>query len=332
MKTLITGGGGFLGRFVARRLKKAGYDVTVLGRNKYPFLEKEGFETIQADIFDREKLLKVFKGFDEIHHVASLAGINVNIKPFYKINVIGTQNVIDACLSNGIKKLIYTSSPSVVYENDNLNMANEELDYPDNFLSCYAETKALAEKKVLEANSRDFLTVSLRPHLIWGPEDTNLIPRLIERASKGRLFIVGSGLNEVDVTYVENVAFAHLLASQKLIPGSSICGQAYFITNDEPLKLWEFVNKILKGVSLNPVSRKIPFLKMYWLGYVLEKLYVLLKIDKEPMMTRFLASQLAYTHTYSIEKAKKDLGYKPEISVDEGLKRLISYLTATNVV
>ncbi len=328
MKTLITGGGGFLGRFVARRLKKAGYDVTVLGRSKYPFLEKEGFSTIQADISDKEKLFTVFKGFDEVHHVASLAGISVNRKLFYKINVEGTQNVIEACLFNGIKKLIYTSSPSVIYQANDLIMADEDCAYPESFLSCYAETKALAEKMVLEANGKDLLTVSLRPHLIWGPEDTNLIPRLLKRASRGRFFIVGSGLNEVDVTYVENVALAHLLASQKLVKGSSVCGRAYFITNDEPIKLWEFVNKILEGASLQPVSRKIPFQKMYWLGYVLEKLYALLKIDKEPMMTRFLASQLAYTHTYSIEKAKKDLGYKPEISVDEGLKRLISYLIA----
>lgn len=327
MKVLITGGSGFLGRFTARTLKKAGYDVTVLCRGHYSFLSDEGFGVIRGDICDRAFLLDVLKGFDEVHHMASLTGISVNRQLFYRINVEGTRNVIDACLHNGIGRLIYTSSPSVVFDGKSESLVDESRPYPQTFLNPYSETKATAEKMVLDQSRKgNLLTVSLRPHLIWGPEDTNLIPRLLDRARKGRLFMVGHGQNHADLTYVENAALAQLLASRALARGAPVNGRAYFITNDEPVLLWDFISRILEGAGIRKNRRHLSFNLAYGLGAVLENIHALLHLSGEPVMTRFLASQLAMTHTYSVSRAKRDLGYAPVITLDQGLERLLAGL------
>ncbi len=330
-KILITGGGGFLGRFVARQLRDLNNDVTILGRNRYPFMEKEGFKCIKADICHAESVTNALRGFDEVHHIASLTGISVIRDPFYRINVTGTENIINACKKNNIGKLIYTSSPSVVYSENTTKAITEETPYPEHFLSYYPETKAIAEKLVLDSNQPGkLLTVSLRPHLIWGPEDTNLIPRLLKRALKGKLKIVGNGQNQVDVTYVTNAAKAHCLASEKLYDKSPICGNSYFITNDEPVFLWDFINKIITGVGIRKIEKKISYSTAKTLGKLIESFYSLFKISSEPPMTRFLASQLATTHIYSCEKAKIDLGYIPEITISKGLDLLLDYLRNSN--
>ncbi len=327
MRVLVTGGSGFLGRYTARIIRKAGHDVSVLCRGEHKFLSDEGFDIIRGDVCDRNFLINAFSGFDEVHHIAALTGISVVRTPYYKINVEGTKNVIAACLKNSIKKLIYTSSPSVVFNGKSEMLLSETAPYPERFLSAYSETKAEAEKIVLAANAPgQLLTLSLRPHLIWGPEDTNLIPRLLERAEKGKLFVVGDGKNEADLTYVENAALAQLNASQALKEGSPVCGRAYFITNDEPVSLWGFINRILEGTGITRVEKHIPYKAAYMLGTVLEKVHLMLNINKEPVMTRFLSSQLATTHTYSIARAKAELGYKPRVSMEEGLKRLFAYL------
>jgi nucleoside-diphosphate-sugar epimerase len=331
MKVLISGGSGFLGRVTARVMRSAGYDVTILCRGDYRFLADEGFSVIRGDICDRTFLINVLNGFDEVHHIASLTGISMAKSPFYRINVEGTRNLIEACLENRIRKLVYTSSPSVVFDGTSDEMADESALYSEKFLNPYSETKAEAEKMVLDENANgNLLTVSLRPHLIWGPEDTNLIPRLFERALKGRLFIVGDGKNYVDLTYVENAALAQLKASESLKEGSVVCGNAYFITNDEPVLLWDFINRILEGTGLDKVKRRLPFKAAYMLGACIESVYSLLMINREPVMTRFLASQLATTHTYSVAKAKEELGYVPKVSMDEGLEKLFSYLKQHN--
>jgi len=331
MKVLITGGSGFLGRVTARRLKAAGYEVTVLCRGHTRFLPEKGVGMIRGDICDRSFLLGAFKGFDEVHHMASLTGISPVRQPFARINIEGTRNVIDACLHNGIHRLIYTSSPSVVFDGDDESLADETRAYPQTFLSPYAETKAAAERMVLEENRKgNLLSVSLRPHLIWGPEDTNLIPRLLARARRGRLFTVGNGQNHADLTYVENAALAQLLASRCLKEGAAVCGRVYFITNDEPVLLWDFIDRILRGVGIQSVRRRISLRMAYGLGVGLENIYSLLHLNGEPVMTRFLALQLATTHTYSITRAKRDLGYVPEVSMNEGLERLLAYLKEEN--
>jgi len=326
MRAIVTGGGGFLGRFIARRLKEEGYEVTVIGRNFYPFLEKEGIKSVKQDICDKKGLIERFKGFDEVYHCASLTGISVLPELFYRINVEGTANVIYACKANNIKKLIYTSSPSVVYAGKDEELIDETAPYPEKFLAPYPYTKAIAEQMVLTANSETFYTVALRPHLIFGQEDTNLIPRLLEKARKGRLVQVGEGNNIVDLTYVKNAADAHVLCGKLLAKNSRINGKAYFITNNEPVNLWDFINRILKGSGLPQVEKKISLKKAYIIGYVFEILYKVLKLETEPPLTRFLALMLGTSHYYSIENARRDFGYTPVVSMDKALSKTLKYI------
>ncbi len=323
MKAMVTGGGGFLGRRIVDKLLSRGDDVSLLGRSDYPDLKGRGVVCIKADVADRDAVLKSCKGIDVVFHTAAIAAIWGRPDDFYGTNVKGTQNVIDACIENGVKKLVYTSSPSVVYDGKDQIDIDEDTPYPDEYLALYPKTKAEAEKSVLGANGRGGLfTVSLRPHLIWGPGDTNLIPRLIDRARSGKLAIVGDGKNMVDTVYVDNAADAHLSAAQRLEEGSAVAGSRYFITQGEPVNCWEWINEILAGFGLPPVKKRISLKAAYAIGAAMEAFYKVFGIYSEPRMTRFLASQLATSHTYNIDRAKKELGYFPAVSTDQGMKAL----------
>lgn len=326
MKIAVTGGGGFLGRFVCRALKKRGHQVFIIGRGKYQFAEKEGFSVLTGDICDQGFLYQALCGIDEVHHIASLTGISVFPEPFYRTNVTGTENVIRACQKNGIEKLIYTSSPSVIFDGNDHVLADESLSYPLRYISHYAHTKAIAESLILKADSTSLKTISLRPHLIFGPEDNSLIPRLLKRAEEGKLMQVGNGNNMADLTYVENAAIAHVCASEAIDHNpEKVCGRAYFITNGEPVNVWDFISRILKECKRPPLKKCISQKSAYAAGFLLEKIYRLTGNHNEPPMTRFLALQLSKNHTYSTKQAENLLGFKPEISMESGISSLIRY-------
>jgi len=201
--------------------------------------------------------------------------------------------------------------------------------YPTRWLAHYPHTKAIAEKMVLEANGQHhLLTCALRPHLIWGLRDQHLIPRLLDRARKGQLRRVGAGQNLIDAVYVENAAAAHLLAADALQPDSPACGKAYFITNGEPVNCWDWINEILVLAGLAPVNRGVPLPVAYAAGAAMEGLWTLLRRTDEPRMTRFLAAQLGTAHYFNIAAARRDLGYVPQISMAEGMKKLGAWLRA----
>ncbi len=323
MKALVTGGGGFLGRGIVNRLLKEGHEVRVLGRRDYPDLRLKGVELVRTDISNKEAVMTACSCVDIVFHVAAITSIWGKRENFYNANVIGTRNIIEGCIKSGIKKLVYTSSPSVAFDAANHLEMDETAPYPDKYLAFYPETKAIAEKEVLEANGKESLmTVALRPHLIWGPGDTNLIPRLINRARKGKVRIVGDGGNLIDTVFIDNAVDAHMLAADKLVEGSPVCGSAYFITNGEPVNCWNWINSLLEGFNIPPITNRVSFKAAYRAGFVLETIYRWLDLRSEPRMTRFLAAQLATDHTYSIEKAKKELGYNPKISIEEGMKEL----------
>jgi nucleoside-diphosphate-sugar epimerase len=329
MKTLVTGGGGFLGTRVAQMLQARGDEVTVLGRNAYPHHEAAGVPTIQADVRDAGAVADACADMDVVFHVAALAGIWGKKKAFWGINVGGTENVIAGCRAHQVRRLVFTSSPSVVFGEDDLRGVDESQPYPRRYLAHYAETKAVAERLALAANGPDLATVALRPHLIWGPGDPHLIPRVIARARQGRLIQVGDGTNLVDITYIDNAAEAHLQAADALAPGSTCAGLAYFVSQGEPVALWPWLNDVLEAVGIQRVTRSISHRTAYRIGAVLEAVFGLFGMSGEPRMTRFLATQLAHNHYFDISAARRDLAYEPRVSVQEGMNHLIEWLRAS---
>lgn len=326
MKALVTGGGGFLGSAIVRMLRERGVEVRSFSRGDYPILAKLGVEQQRGDLDDPAAVVKAAAGCNLVFHVAAKAGIWGNYQDFYRANVTGTKNVIAACRNNGISRLVYTSSPSVVFDGSDVEGADESLPYPARFEAHYPATKALAEQLVLAANSPDLAVTALRPHLIWGPGDNHLVPRIIAKGRAGKLRRIGNRPNMVDTVYVDNAAKAHLQAGDALAPGSPVAGKAYFISNNQPLPLWDMVNRILAAADLPPVTRSISPKLAYSLGCVCEWLWGSLRLGGEPPMTRFVAHELASAHWFDISAAKRDFDYHPEISIDEGLSRLRHWL------
>lgn len=323
MKVFITGGGGFLGKHIVRQLIEQGHEVTSYSRGDYPELREMGVSTVCGSLSDSDRLIESSKGHDVFFHTASKVAMWGRQEDFYQTNVEGTKNVIEACLLNGIPHLIYTSTPSVVFKDESLRGEDEGLPYPETSLSRYGASKAQAEKIVLKANGEKLKTISLRPHLVFGPGDQNLIPRLIDGHKKGKLKIVGDGKNQVDVLYVENAAEAHLLAWKALRERpEQVSGEAYFL-GQGPVKLWDFINDILKHYGLPPVKKRVSFRTAFNVGKFIEwGSEVMGKYDYHPPMTRFVALQLSKDHFFSHQKAEKHLNWTPKISLKEGLSRL----------
>ncbi len=319
---LVTGGGGFLGQALCRALRARGVIVRSLARGNYPALNAAGVEAIRGDIAERDDVVRAAEGCDVVFHVAAKAGVWGPAAEYHQINVVGTQNVLESCRIHGILRLIYTSSPSVVYSGLDEAGVNESVPYPDTYLTHYPRTKAEAERAVLAANGSTLSTVALRPHLIWGPGDNHLLPRLISRAQSGKLRRVGDGTNLVDTTYIDNAVAAHLAAYDRLQPNAACAGKAYFIANNEPRPLWELIDQMLACAGLPPVQRSISSTAAYGIGAVLEGLYTILRFREELPMSRFIARQLSTDHWYDLSAAINDLGYQPAVTVDEGLRRL----------
>lgn len=322
MKALVTGGGGFLGGALVRRLVGEGATVRTLQRGVYPELGALGVEQIAGDIADPESVERAVAGSEVVFHVAAKVEMWGPYEPFYRANVIGTDNVLAAMRRHGAARLVFTSSPSVVHGRGDLAGVDESAPYPDRFEAAYPQTKAMAEMAVLAANDPDLATTALRPHLIWGPGDRNLVPQLIARARAGRLRFVGDGSNLVDTTYIDNAVDAHLQAAARLAPGAACAGRAYFISNGEPRPIREVVNGILGAAGLPPETRSVPLQAALAAGFVLEGLHRLRPSRNGPAMTRFIARNLATTHWYDISAARRDLGYEPKVSIAEGLERL----------
>ena len=326
MKILVTGGGGFIGRYIVEMLLQRGDHVTVFSRSEHPEVRALGARVIRGDLGDPQQINTACTGVDTVFHVAAKAGIWGPRAEFDRTNVSGTENVITACRSNGVAKLVFTSSPSVIFDGRPHDHADESLPYPASFLSVYAETKARAERSVLAANNKALATVALRPHLVFGPRDPHLLPRLITQAKHGHLIQVGAGNNHVDLTFVEDAARAHLLAADGLATDSPSAGNAYFITQNEPVNLWQWIDALLQELALPPVRRAISLRTAQLIGGITEFAYRSLHLHGEPRMTRFLAGQLALDHCYSLTKASQDLGFQPRITMAHALERTLPSL------
>jgi nucleoside-diphosphate-sugar epimerase len=327
MKALVTGGGGFLGKAIVRLLRERGDQVRSFSRGEHPALAKLGVEHCCGEVGDAEAVNRAAADCDIVFHVAAKAGVWGPYEDFYRANVVGTRNVIAACRHQGIKRLVHTSSPSVVFDGTDMENVDESAPYPEHFEAFYPQTKAEAERLVLQANGPQLATVALRPHLIWGPEDNHLVPRILERGARGALRKLGRHACLVDTIYIDNAALAHIQAADHLDTGSAVAGKAYFLSQGEPLPIWEVVNRILDAGGLPPVTRTISPTLAYLVGAVLEQIYTFCHLKGEPHMTRFVARELSTAHWFNLSAARRDFGYQPVVSFDEGIERLRAWLS-----
>jgi 2-alkyl-3-oxoalkanoate reductase len=330
MQALVTGAGGFLGRYIVEALIARGDKVRGFARSDYPGLQELGVEILRGDLADRDAVLAACRNVDCVYQVGGRVGIWGPWSEYHRANVIGTQNVIDACRTSGVTRLVFTSSPSVTFDGTDQCGIDESAPYPTHWLAHYPHSKALAEQLVLAANDGQGLrTCSLRPHLVWGPRDHHLTAQLVDRSRAGRLRRVGDGTNLVDMIYVENAAEAHLQAADTLSETASpVGGKAYFLSQGEPVNCWQWIDDILALVNLPPVRRSISLRSARRIGIACEAAWSLLRLRGEPRMTRFLASQLATSHWFDISAARRDFGYSPSVSTEEGMRRLGAWLNS----
>ncbi len=326
MKILVTGGGGFIGGALVNRLVAKGYRVASFSRNDYPQLREKGVEVIRGNLEDWERVSKACAGVETIFHVAAKAGSWGDFHEYYRTNVLGTKNLIRSCRVNQVNKLIYTSSASVVFDGRSIEGGNESLPYPARHLSHYTATKAQAEQCVLEANSPTLKTLSLRPHLVWGPGDNHLIPKVLERAVAEKLRQIGIEDHLVDTTFIDNAVAAHLCAKNAIEKDPKVAGKSYFISNGKPCFLWEFINRVLKSAGISPVDKKMTVNTALRTARIVEWIYKTFPIRSEPPLTRFLIKELSTAHWFDISAACNLLGYKPEISTEEGLAKLAAWI------
>jgi nucleoside-diphosphate-sugar epimerase len=329
-RVLVTGGGGFLGKAIIKRLLTHTPDIRSLSRSRYPELDALGVEQIQGDISDSAAVERACQERDLVFHVAAkTGGMWGPYQGFHETNVVGTRHIIEACKQQEIAYLIHTSSPSVVYDGDaDIMGVDESAPYPSRYQTYYQETKARAEQLVVKACEGAVQAIILRPHLIWGPGDTHFVPRIIKQAKSLRR--VGDGKNRIDTTYIDNAAQAHILAAEKLMLNQQLSGRIYFISQGKPIYLWDMVNHILAAADLPPVKKSIPKGLAYAIGWILESVYKSLRVGSEPRMTRFLANELSRNHWFDISAARKDLGYVPEVSMADGLEQLKDWMETWN--
>ncbi|RLN40401.1 3beta-hydroxysteroid-dehydrogenase/decarboxylase isoform 1-like [Panicum miliaceum] len=342
---VVTGGRGFAARHLVTMLLRSG-EWRVRVADLAPAIaldrdEEEGFlgaalregqaAYVSADLRDKAQVAKAFEGAEVVFHMAAPDSSINNFHLHYSVNVEGTKNVIDACISCKVKRLIYTSSPSVVFDGvHGIFNGDESMPYPDKFNDSYSETKADGEKLVMRANGREgLLTCCIRPSSIFGPGDKLLVPSLVAAAKAGKSkYIIGDGNNYYDFTYVENVAYGHVCAEKTLSSedGAKIAaGKTYFITNMEPIKFWEFMSLILEGLGYERPSIKIPVSVMMPVAHVVEWTYKkFAKYGmKVPQLTPSRIRLLSCNRTFSCSRAKDQLGYEPLVPLKEGLKRTV---------
>jgi nucleoside-diphosphate-sugar epimerase len=327
-KVLVTGGGGFLGKAIVKKLLEKNFYVKSFSRKYYSELTDLGVDQIQGDLLNSAQIVDAFKDIGIVFHVAAKSGIWGTWDDFFGVNVTGTVNVINACKKNKIPRLIYTSSPSVIFDGKDMEGVDESVPYPDHFEGYYSETKAIAEQIVVKESSQNLHTIILRPPFIFGPEDNHIMPTIIERAKK--LKKIGRTDDLTDFTYVENAADAHILAAEKLKSNSSLSGNIYFVSQDNPISKWYMADKFLEFAGFPPITGRVSGKTAYFAGAVFELIYRFFRIEKVPPITRFAAKEAATSHWFDISRAKKELGYVPKVSISQGLEKLKKWFDKKN--
>ena len=326
MKALVTGGGGFLGGAIVRLLLANGAKVRNFSRGAYPELERLGVECLKGDLADEAAAAAACAGCDIVFHAAAKVDMFGGRDAFYRTNVAGTAALLKGARAAGIRRFVFTGSPSVVFNGSDVEGWGESAPYPKRFDSPYSETKALAEQLVLKANGPGFAAVSLRPHLIWGPGRNHIVSNIVDSGRANKLFRIGDHNKLVDTTYIDDAANAHWLAAQRLKPGAPCAGKAYFISQGDPRPNWDIVNMILAAAGLPPVTKSLSYPAAYAAALALEASWRLARFGDEPPVTRFVLKQLTTAHWFDISAARRDLGYAPSVTVEQGMERLRAWL------
>jgi len=321
LRILVTGGGGFLGSSVCRQLSSLGHDVIAYQRRPAGHLASFGVRSVCGEITDIGLLLTSTRGCDAVVHTAGKAGIWGDRSEFDRVNVKGTSCVLEACRNNAVPHLVFTSSPSIVHSGGDVGGVDESIPVATNIKAPYPASKAEAERLVLAANSHALKTTALRPHLIWGPGDPHILPRLAAKAKSGVIALPGPG-KIVDTIFVENAALAHVKALQELGGEARCAGNPYFVTNNEPLPQGEIITRLLAAIGIHARVRAVPVWLAKAAGVLCEVTWKTFGLKSEPPVTRFSVEQLATAHWYDTRAAERDFGYLPATSIEEGLERL----------
>lgn len=332
MRVVVTGSSGFVGRHLVAALSKRGDDVVALdvAKGEHPGLER--VTTVTGDLRDRATLDAAVDGAAVVYHAASRVQTReAGADEVFAINVTGTKNLLGASRDKGVQRFVYVSSASVVYDGADIEKGDESLPYPTSFHAPYAETKAVAEREVLEAHGKgDLATCAIRPHVVFGPGDTRFFPAILGRARSGKLkAYVGSATKLSDFTYVDNLVDGLMAAGTKLELKGPIGGQAYFVTNGEPTAFWEFVGRVLDGLGYPRPIVRVPYPIAYGAAWVRETLDALRGIPTaEQSLTRFAIRYLTTHHYFSHAKATRDLDYRPAVDITEGIARTLAFMKA----
>lgn len=335
MRSLVTGSAGFVGRHLVDALIARGDEVVSLDIS--PRAPREGIEHRAVDLTDADAVREAVRDVDTVFHAASAVHTRqAGGEHVWAVNVHGTEHLLEACRAAKIGRLVYVSSASVVYEGGDICDGDEQLPYAENRAAPYVVSKIAAERRVLSADGPELRTVSIRPHLIFGPQDTRFLPAILARAQAGRLkFAVGRQRKLSDFTYVDNLVDALLAADERLAAGGvaadQLGGKAYFVTNGEPLPFWEFVTRMLGQMGIAGPRVYLPYGVAYAAAGVAESVQRVRgrADDPESGFTRFAIRYMCTDHYFSIDAARRDLGYEPRVSLQEGIERTAAAMTAS---
>ena len=330
MKVLVTGASSLIGAGVAAALLARGDEVVVQQRGRAATLDRLEVRQQLGDIRDLEVVLAAAGGCDAIVHLAAKVGVVGAWEDYRSVNVDGTHNVLEAARRSGVGRVVHVSSPSVAHGGEPIVGGGADAPVLGRRRAWYPESKALAEIDALAAAGDELGVVAIRPHLVWGPGDTQLVGRIVERAASGRLALVGGGRALVDTTYIDNAVDALVAALDAVHPGAQCSGQAYVVSNGEPRMIRELVQGICRAAGVPFEPRTVSLRIGRGLGAVVERAWPLLRRDDEPPLTQFLAEQLGTAHWFDPRPARDDLGWTPAVSIDEGLARLAEWYATTD--
>ena len=323
MKVLVTGATSLLGRSLVERLVGRGDAVSVLQRHPSGLAVTEHL----GDVVDRQAVVRSMTGADAVVHLAARVAVTGPWAEFESVNVDGTRNVVEAAKGAGIRRFVQVSSPSVAYHGESLVGASADRADPSRARGHYARSKASAELLSLAANSSEMAVVAIRPHLVWGPGDTQLIGRIVDRARAGRLATVGSGAALIDTTYVDNAADALVAAIDR---APDVGGRAFVVTNGEPRPVRELLHWIVRSAGLEPARARVPYHVARGGGFAAERIWERRASDEDPPMTRFLAEQLGTAHWFDQRETRAALGWEPKVKLAEGFENLQAWFERSN--